>query len=37
MGGASARAGIVHPRSRPSPRAQAQNENVPVFAFIGLA
>lgn len=38
MGGASARAGIVHPRSRPSPRAHAQYPKwKPVFTFIGAS
>ena len=38
MGGASARAGIVHPRSRPSPRAHAQYPKwKPVFTFISAS
>jgi hypothetical protein len=37
MGGASVRAGIAHPRARPSPRIKAQYHTELRVAFIGVS
>jgi len=37
MGGASVRAGSVHPRARPSPRVKAQDHTKLRLAFIGVS